>query len=312
MAECSKSGYWCCQENSYNYGCATAYAKVYWRFVDEKGNIIGWNETAIENLYVEIQGTGDTFYLIEGASSWDEYTWGENGCSGPHVYQVSLGLTLLCPAGYIYKYPVACGAWDKDYCGYDWAWTRAARGWVGTGDFFNITVVPEYQYYSVDGNPLNADIYEGVNYLGTAPMTLILSWTNHSLTFKKAGYYDQTINVGTEPDGDIIYITYSLTQLPPSIKETISWEGIVPSGSHPFYLFSFYGVNTNNTLAGFQIEKGTSMTASIISPGQSRQDYLITPNVSQFDCLTIIAEYYDGSTGQIGGIYDARIQNSII
>lgn len=143
MTECSESGYWCCEENYYNYGCATAYAKVYWRFVDEKGNIIGWNGTAIENLYVEIRGIGDKFYLIEGASSWDEYTCDENGCSGPHVWQVSSGLTLLCPAGYTYTYPVACGVWDKDYCGYDWAWTQAARGWVGTGNFFNIKVVPE-------------------------------------------------------------------------------------------------------------------------------------------------------------------------
>lgn len=95
-----------------------------------------------------------------------------------------------------------------------------------------------------------------------------------------------------------------------TIKETILWEGTVPSGSHSFYLFSLYGINTNNTLAGFQIYAGVYKTAIIYSPGQSRQDTLTTQNVSQYDCLTIIAESFDGSN--IGGIYSAWIQNNVI
>ncbi len=98
----------------------------------------------------------------------------------------------------------------------------------------------------------------------------------------------------------------------PSIEETIRWEGIVASGSHSFYLFSFYGINTNNTIGGFQIYTGTYEIATIYGPGQSREDYLITSNVSQDDCLTIIAEDYNSSTGQISGIYDAWIQNNVI
>ena len=97
-----------------------------------------------------------------------------------------------------------------------------------------------------------------------------------------------------------------------TIIETIQWEGAVPSGSHYFYLFSFYGINTNNTIAGFQIYFGTYKTAIIYGPGQSRQDDLTTYNVSQYDCLTIIAEDYNTSTGQIIGIYNAWIQNNVI
>ena len=96
------------------------------------------------------------------------------------------------------------------------------------------------------------------------------------------------------------------------IEETIRWEGIVDSGSHNFYLLSFYGVNTNNTIEGFQIEKGEYMMVNIISPRQSRQDSLTTSNVSKDDCLTIIAEDYDSSTRQISGIYDVWIQNSVM
>ena len=97
---------------------------------------------------------------------------------------------------------------------------------------------------------------------------------------------------------------------PPSIEESINWEGNVSFGSHSFYLLSLYGINTNNTLGGFQIYNVTYKTANIFSPGQSRQDDLTTHNVSQYDCLTIIAENFDGSN--ITGIYDALIQNNVI
>lgn len=94
----------------------------------------------------------------------------------------------------------------------------------------------------------------------------------------------------------------------PSIKETIIWEANVPDhgvATHTFYLFSFYGINTNGTIGGFQIYNGTYDI--IDTPSMSRDSDLITPNVSQYDCLTIIAEDYD-----ITKIYDAWIQNSVI
>ena len=97
----------------------------------------------------------------------------------------------------------------------------------------------------------------------------------------------------------------------PSIKETINWESSVPDHgivTHPFYLFSFYGNDTNGTIGGFQINKGAYVIIS--TPSMSRVDDLIIDNVSQFDCLTIIAENYDGST--ISGIYDWKIDKSIM
>lgn len=94
------------------------------------------------------------------------------------------------------------------------------------------------------------------------------------------------------------------------IEERINWEANVPgSDTHDFYLFSFYGVNTNNTIGGFQTTEGTYKVVN--TPDiWSRYDYLTTQSVSKNDCLTIIAESYDGST--ISGIYDAWIQNSVI
>ena len=81
-------------------------------------------------------------------------------------------------------------------------------------------------------------------------MVFRLSYTIHYLTFKKEGYEDKTIQVGTKPGGETIYISYSLTLILPSIKETIDWEASVPDHgivNHTFYLFSLYGTNTNDT-----------------------------------------------------------------
>jgi len=94
----------------------------------------------------------------------------------------------------------------------------------------------------------------------------------------------------------------------PSIKETIGWEANVPSGSHTFYLFSIYGTNTNNTINGFQMDTGRYMQVN--TPTDTRFDDITTPNVSKYDCLTIIAENYDGSN--ITGIYSAWIRNSVV
>jgi len=98
-----------------------------------------------------------------------------------------------------------------------------------------------------------------------------------------------------------------------NIKETIGWEANVPDHgveTHDFYFLSFYGINTNGTLAGFQSYHGNYRI--IPTTSMSRVDDLITNNVSKFDCLTIIAENYNPSTGQVSGIYYARIDNSVI
>ena len=139
---------------------------------------------------------------------------------------------------------------------------------------------------------------------GYFPTYNVWSWLNPTLP---SGQWGVEIDVG-----GFTGMTLGFNVEFPSIKETISWEGNVASGSHSFYLISFYGINTNNTLAGFQVYNVAYKTAIIYSPGQSRQDNITTSNVSQFDCLTIIAENYNTSTGQISGIYDAWIQNGVI
>ena len=97
-----------------------------------------------------------------------------------------------------------------------------------------------------------------------------------------------------------------------TVTETIWWEANVPDHGiviHPFYLFSLYGINTNGTIAGFQINSGVYIIVNTSS--MSRFDQTTTHNISQYDCLTIISEGYNTSTGQIIGIYDAWIQNSV-
>jgi len=76
------------------------------------------------------------------------------------------------------------------------------------------TSTPEYQYYSVDGTPSGAEIWEGSNFIGTAPMVFWLSYTDHYLTFKKEGYSDQTTHVETHPEGDTINVEYNLNPIP--------------------------------------------------------------------------------------------------
>ncbi len=169
---------------------------------------------------------------------------------------------------------------------------------------------------SYSGNPLFNVKVSFVGYIaytsfdGSYLITLSEGYSGQ-ITFEKLGYFTAAGMITAGP-GYYVTVNANLTPTSVSIKETIWWEGTIASGSHSFYLISFYGINTNGTLAGFQAYYGTYKTAIIYSPGQSRQDDLTTYNVSQFDCLTIIAEDYNASTGQITGIYDAWIQNSII
>lgn len=145
---------------------------------------------------------------------------------------------------------------------------------------------------------------------------VLLQWTNpnyytayHPTWIQNYPSGNWRVNFWCGPSS--YYRTYfTIESALPSIRETIQWEATVPSGSHSFFLFSLYGINTNNTIGGFQIYAGTYKTATIYSPGQSRQDDLTTSNVSEYDSLTIIAENYDGSN--ITGIYDAWIQNNVI
>lgn len=108
-------------------------------------------------------------------------------------------------------------------------------------------------------------------------------------------------------NGELALIDYFIVGSK-DIKEIINWQAFVPSGSLSFYLFSLYGTNTNNTIGGFQIE--TSEAIMVTTSSVTREDTILTSNVLEFDCLTIIAENFDGST--ISGIYDWKIDNNVI
>jgi hypothetical protein len=136
---CTMSGYSICEENTYTYGSATAYAKVYWRLVDEKGSVVAWGGKAVGNLYLEIGGSGDKFYLYKNIGSWDSVVCTETGCNGE---QISQGKILLATLGQTYTTCLAPVVWDyNEASNGDWAWVYTARGYVGTTSCFSNKVV---------------------------------------------------------------------------------------------------------------------------------------------------------------------------
>jgi len=97
-----------------------------------------------------------------------------------------------------------------------------------------------------------------------------------------------------------------------NVKETINWNATVHNNNHPFYLFSYYGTDTDGTLENFQIEKGT-YTIITTPTLEGLSNDLTTNDISQFDCLTIIAEGYNTLTEEIIlPIYDWEIKKSVI
>jgi len=196
------------------------------------------------------------------------------------------------------------GYGDYTYDNYTWPAAGVTKSVTFTLPALPITAI------SINSNPTGALIYiDGANTTKLTPSQIEVSAGYHTIKLTKSGYYDYTATENV-PEGTILLRNYTLTAIPilPSINETIGWEASVPSGSHNFYLFSLYGTNTNNTIGGFQISQGAYKIVSTLSI--SRQDNITTSSVSKNDCLTIIAENYDGST--ISGIYDAWIQSSVI
>lgn len=101
-----------------------------------------------------------------------------------------------------------------------------------------------------------------------------------------------------------------------TIRETISWEGIVPGAmSYPFYLLSFYGVGTTMEEILSQVVAYNYITQFVEGPGQSLQSQIDTPiavdaPVGTFSCATIIADGFDGAT--ITGIYDSKVDANVL
>jgi len=101
-----------------------------------------------------------------------------------------------------------------------------------------------------------------------------------------------------------------------TIRETLGWEGTVPgTGSHNFYLLSFYGVGSTLDEILSNVVAYNYITIMVYGPGQSAQSNIDTPisgeaPLGTFSCATIIAEGFDGST--INGIYDAQIDANVL
>jgi len=101
-----------------------------------------------------------------------------------------------------------------------------------------------------------------------------------------------------------------------TIRETLFWEGIAPSGTtHTFYLLSFYGTGTTMEEILANVVTYNYITGDIVGPGQSVQseiDSLIDEGapLGKFSCATIIADGFDGST--ITGIYDTQIDVDVL
>jgi len=323
MASCTKSGYRWCWEDEYCSGPVCAQPRIYWQFEDSDGNDV-WDTYpyCYGDLYIR-SGYSGTFavngYGFYNAPSWDSI-WNRFWVDeyGVHINIQDYDFTppynggriKVASVGQTFTKCVALVAYDWNTDGDYWVATGTGYGWVGDGNCVSIQCVerpPDYQYYDVDGTPSGAEIWEGSNFYGVAGMTLALSYTDHYLTFKKSGYYDQTIHVGTKPGGETIYVRYSLNPITFTVEEIVGWESFVPAGSHTFYLFSFYGINNDNTPDGFEIYNYNYLP--VTTQSMSRQDIINTSDITQFDCMTLITEF-DGST--ITKIYDWRIDNNTV
>ena len=226
MGSCTKSGYRWCWEDIYCYGPVCAQPRIYWQFEDSDGNDV-WDTYpyCYGDLYIR-SGYSGTFsvngYGFYNAPSWDSI-WNRFWTDeyGVHINIQDYDFTppynggriKVASVGQTFTKCVVLVAYDWNTDGDYWVATGTGYGWVGTGNCVSIQCVeppPDYQYYDIDGTPSGAEIWEGSTFHGVAGMTLALPYTDHYLTFKKSGYYDQTIHVGTKPGGDIIYVRYSL------------------------------------------------------------------------------------------------------
>ncbi len=100
-----------------------------------------------------------------------------------------------------------------------------------------------------------------------------------------------------------------------TIRETINWDALVGVGTHPFYLFSMYGVGTTeseilaNQLMVHWFVKDVATgtyTTSINATVPSNAP------IGTYSCLTIIADDFNTTTGDILGIYDSEVDANVL
>lgn len=131
------SGYDYCWQGTYDFGTAHALAKT------QITNIRGDNTNG---YYLNYKFIGDKYYLYENSlSTWDNLICNDYGCEGAKQSLSSSGTYRLTNnPGDSYHGCLVFVSWDcAGDCGNpnspnNWAWTRAAYGWLGTSGCFNL------------------------------------------------------------------------------------------------------------------------------------------------------------------------------
>lgn len=144
-------GFSSCYDSSKTY--KTAHAVVQVQGTDVQGILKGGYY--VGEAYVNIKHTGDKFYVVKDATSWDDVfaklSCGKNGCTGQEVAD---GKYILATPG---QQPISCpafAAWDYDEASNgDWAWTSQGWGWIGKAcSVANIKSVQCYDNADCSGN----------------------------------------------------------------------------------------------------------------------------------------------------------------
>ena len=181
-----------------------------------------------------------------------------------------------------------------------------------TGPFTNTSEI--YVTYKIYNHTTGIKIFEMTEVVPTPASQGYEWWNGYKVKFWNGRSSSEihgpcTIRIEIILSGWLSGSTTLYNNVVSSTKETIDWQANVQD-NHNFYLLSLYGKNTNSTIGGFQVSNMNYKSVSTSSA--SRQDNITTSDVAKNDCLTIIAESYNPSTGQVSGIYDALIQNDVI
>ena len=98
-----------------------------------------------------------------------------------------------------------------------------------------------------------------------------------------------------------------------TIREIVTIDFIVPSGTYIFYVLSFYGVGITMEEILSQLVAYNYITIEAVQQQYTRPiDTPIDVNapVGTYSCATVIADDFDGST--IYGIYDSKVDANVL
>lgn len=99
-----------------------------------------YSSYCVGNWYVDIKHEGDKFYIKKQATSWNQLSCDEGGCSGGQL--INDGRAYLTTE--IEQVPrYILGAWDRDDQGDSWCWTEKRAGYLG--EFFDQYTISCYE-----------------------------------------------------------------------------------------------------------------------------------------------------------------------